>query len=634
MSKIQDVIAKQREALGNKDGAVMDPVLRAYRNSEVKLTEQLDRLQKRIETLQASGKPVRVGTIFALEQTKALLALAKSEGTILAAEIQSSLGAIRPEIAAQAIEDAKALALLQLGETPPGAISIDWVDVNRDAVNAIVATTQEGPLREILDGYGDAAAQDMAATLTSGVIRGRGALEIARDLRDASAISLARAKTIARTETNRVYRAASHQAMQANADILKGWIWTSAGLRACAICLLMDGTLHPLEEPMTSHPNCRCAPTPLPKTWKELGFDVSSDYEQATLPTPGWKIFESAPEDVQRRILGKKAFDAYKAGDVSLHDFLSESESEAWGKTRTKTSLKQALRHAENGRGFPYEYADGSVPPGGSPFAPPAPVADSTVFLSTLSGQIDLNGQPLTSSVPDKASLDYLDGAFLNPELAASAMSKRYSYEEVQRMFREANGLPPTYDVNPAEIEQWIGDSARTWNRTSGDNDRQAILAQVAVRDEFDLGHATTDHFPANLVKEAEESPALPLQRAVSRGIYEATQEDLASAGITEVELHRGVRFQTPRGVYNEIFDGESITHEYSDTPLQPISSFSADPDLAEDFVGTTAFGRYVHRVRVPASAVFSTARTGFGTRSEREYVVLSLKGQGTLERL
>lgn len=123
----------------------------------------------------------------------------------------------------------------------------------------------------------------------------------------------ARAENIARTEAMDAMRAASKRAQDENLNVLKGWRWTAAlNDRTCPACLAMHGRVFPLDEAgPQGHPSCRCARTPVTKTWRDLGFDI--DEPPRTAPT-GLEWFESQPETVQRKILGPKRYAAWLDG--------------------------------------------------------------------------------------------------------------------------------------------------------------------------------------------------------------------------------------------------------------------------------------------------------------------------------
>lgn len=164
----------------------------------------------------------------------------------------------------------------------------------------------------------------------------------------------------------------------------------------------------------------------------------------------------------------------------------------------------------------------------------------------------------------------------------------------------------------------------RNWANTSGDGDARAVAFQLAVQEEFGLDDAFTDHFgdvrPAagGWLEETHRasSPAgagitnRDFLRSIARAQYEATQEALKKAGITELWLWRGASYD------------EELTEGIQKFLLQPASSFSSSFEQARGFGGGLNF-RYLHLVRVGAADVLSTARTGVGCLPEREVVLL-----------
>lgn len=99
------------------------------------------------------------------------------------------------------------------------------------------------------------------------------------------------------------------------------------------MALAMDGTWHSMDEELNDHPNSRCAATPA------LRGDPRDD--------PGWETgrqwLEKQPEEVQRQVLGNAGYEAYRAGAVSLDDFVGVRRSREWGTTRRARSLAQIL---------------------------------------------------------------------------------------------------------------------------------------------------------------------------------------------------------------------------------------------------------------------------------------------------
>ncbi|MDR0482577.1 MAG: phage head morphogenesis protein [Cellulomonadaceae bacterium] len=90
------------------------------------------------------------------------------------------------------------------------------------------------------------------------------------------------------------HRDAATQTRLANEDVLQGWMWScSLTERSCCTCIALHGTIHPIDEDMLEHQSGRCAPVPLTKTWRELGFDVDEPERhdmavQTVINTPQW----------------------------------------------------------------------------------------------------------------------------------------------------------------------------------------------------------------------------------------------------------------------------------------------------------------------------------------------------------
>ncbi|HNB73566.1 MAG TPA: phage minor head protein [Acidobacteriota bacterium] len=168
-------------------------------------------------------------------------------------------------------------------------------------------------------------------------------------LRDILGVPLHRALRISRTETLRAYRTASHETFKENEDMIDGWIWSSSGdQNTCAYCRSQDGKFFPLDEPIQSHPNCRCVQIPRTKTWEELGIKPKKGQDAIPDSRPeinsGDFEFSKLTREQQLELLGKERLAAYEAGDVVLlEDFFQETEDPVWGKQVRKPTLEMLL---------------------------------------------------------------------------------------------------------------------------------------------------------------------------------------------------------------------------------------------------------------------------------------------------
>lgn len=164
--------------------------------------------------------------------------------------------------------------------------------------------------------------------LTRGVAAGDNPRETAARMveraEDLHNFGRSRAENIARSETLDAYREAARVQQDQHADVLEGWVWLChLGSRTCRSCLSMHGRLFPLEKPgPDDHPQGRCSRCPVVRE-EDGSFDLSwvpsADEHFATL-TP----------DEQRKLLGRKGYDAWLAGEFPRDQWTKTRSSDGW----------------------------------------------------------------------------------------------------------------------------------------------------------------------------------------------------------------------------------------------------------------------------------------------------------------
>src|SRR5690606_16788234 len=85
-----------------------------------------------------------------------------------------------------------------------------------------------------------------------------------------------------RTEILNANREASRFTMQQNSNVVAEWVWYASIGTCCGACLAKHGHTFPLDQPMQSHPSCRCAMVPRTDSWADLGIPMDDD--------PYWEI--------------------------------------------------------------------------------------------------------------------------------------------------------------------------------------------------------------------------------------------------------------------------------------------------------------------------------------------------------
>lgn len=166
--------------------------------------------------------------------------------------------------------------------------------------------------------------------ITTGVTLGWHPRRVAREMARTADITHARALVVARTEMLRAYRE-GNRAQWLDGGQVKGWVWQAALTgRTCPVCWAMNGTYHPISQPLTSHPNCRCTQVPIPDGYTHR------------VPDPDER-FAQLDEATQRRILGPGRHDVWKAGGHRLSDFIEARNDPVYGVQRTVKPVR-ALR--------------------------------------------------------------------------------------------------------------------------------------------------------------------------------------------------------------------------------------------------------------------------------------------------
>ena len=336
-----------RAQLLRREARAMADMDRAYRIIQPRLDAELAAIRRSITAarptrhtpadlrslLYREGRILRLQRLVAEQLTR--FSVAAHETTIAHAQ------------AAATASTADAAAMVR-NITPPG-LGLDTVRLPTATIEVLASSTQRSAaVGRLFAQIAPQAAQAASDVLLSSVALGHHPNQIASELRDTLKVPLSRAKTIARTEAMRAYREGTRQEYQANDATVRGWIWVSAlDKTTCASCIAQHGSLHPLDEQMSSHPSCRCVMAPQSVSWRDLGFTQIGD--PAPIETgPHW--FNRQDSATQAAIVGPTKHRAIRGRQITLPDLVERSTSPAWGPSTSEASLVVARRNAAQRR--------------------------------------------------------------------------------------------------------------------------------------------------------------------------------------------------------------------------------------------------------------------------------------------
>jgi SPP1 gp7 family putative phage head morphogenesis protein len=296
----------------------MRSLSRQWAQLERALKGDIAALTEELAAMRAAGKPITPGVLLKLEKYRSLLAQMRAETQKFDAAAAQQIANGRGAEAQQAVTDTQS----QIEAATSGRVSASFGRLPSEAVEQMVAMLRrDAPLYQLLNrDYPETVAR-MTQTLLTATAQGINPRDTAKQLVEAMRGDLSRALTIARTEQIRAYREASLAQMRVS-GVVDGWIWRCALQdTTCPACLAMDGTIHPLDEELNGHPNCRCFREPRVSGMTDP--DVKSGRE--------W--FEQQSPETQETILGSARYAALSEGRITFDDLAQVRDSAKWGPT-------------------------------------------------------------------------------------------------------------------------------------------------------------------------------------------------------------------------------------------------------------------------------------------------------------
>jgi hypothetical protein len=348
-ARVTRAVRKYRRELIGRDHEAQKRFALQLREAHQALLRELEAARQDVESARDRGvneNTFRLQRALDLaQQAEALLQQYAQNGTSYIAQQQR-------EVAQTAYQAAREFIDTTNPPPPNFPNASSFMTFPQEALEVITAATSSGPVYELLNRYGADAAKAAGRVLTQAIVLGTHSDVVGRQLSNELAVPLWKGAQIARTEINRAYQESLRETWRENKHITPKWIWRSGRTSStCAVCWAMDGTEHDVDEPMGSHPSCRCSMVPATVSWDDLaaqfGIEMpDGDFDPPREPT-GPEAFDQLPESDQRAVLGSGKFKAYAAGEIRLEDLVTERQSEDWGVSRSEGSLRRAIELAE-----------------------------------------------------------------------------------------------------------------------------------------------------------------------------------------------------------------------------------------------------------------------------------------------
>ena len=354
---IYEIAESHRARFLDGEAKAVARIRTSYEEAEKGLKKSLADVEAKIAAYYASGgEPGAIAASWLVSQERyhALISQIDAELEKFAAAAQEITLEGQKTSLKQGAADVTASAKSQM---QTAGISGSFHSLHSAAFEEMAGTLSNGSaLYDLFKQIAPNAVASARGVLGQAMVEGWNPRKTGAALEDSLGMSKNRAVLIARTESIRAYRIASQRQMLANQDVVDGWVWYASHTdHTCPVCLAMDGSEHPVNEIMDSHPACRCTMVPLVKSLAGIvsegeGQEAAEDGE-LNIPSreTGSNWFGTQSEDLQRRALGPAKFDLYKAGKIDLDDLVENTYDNRWGKGKRERSLKSLLQMVDAG---------------------------------------------------------------------------------------------------------------------------------------------------------------------------------------------------------------------------------------------------------------------------------------------
>lgn len=303
---------------------------RAWLRVERALDAQLTALAADVQAMQWAGRPVNSSRIFQMERYQLLVAQLQVELNRYARYAADVIEGRALEMAQAGLDQAAGALITITGNRVRGA----FARLPIEAVTNLVGVVQDGtPLGVWLARNALTAelADSVRNALLLGLARGENPRKMARRMKVALSGGLQSALNTARTVQLNALRDAFREQMQAS-GVVSGYRRLAAkGPRTCMACLMDDGRFYPITERMPVHNMDRCTQVPVVDGFPRPDYETGRD----------WFMRQNA--SVQKRMLGKKRYSGFLAGQFDLDQLMTVRRDAVWGDSIQVTPARDLI---------------------------------------------------------------------------------------------------------------------------------------------------------------------------------------------------------------------------------------------------------------------------------------------------
>jgi SPP1 gp7 family putative phage head morphogenesis protein len=307
----------------------MERIIRAYSDIHKRIDNETKLLIAEIDNLTEAGETPSKGKIIRLERYKRLIAEVQDELEKYTKFMAVELSGLGKDGIARGLEESAALVT-----GPHPELKGVFRDLAPEAVETMLGFLDpKGPLYarlEMLPGY---IAKQYSQKLLDNIALGRNPRVLARELTNTFGLGLSESLRMARTVTLYSYRESSRANYIANNRVIVGWQWmASLDNRTCPACAVLHGKVFESNDPLAGHHNCRCTMVPI------TILDPKPPIQET-----GIEWIERQSEPVQKELLGKGRYQAWKDGRFTLDQIPADHEDDVYGPMKVAKSLKDLI---------------------------------------------------------------------------------------------------------------------------------------------------------------------------------------------------------------------------------------------------------------------------------------------------